>query len=432
MRYRNLLTLGAVVLLAGACTDTQGAAQRDDCVHVVDEATGRTSPACLPTAPESDRVDRATPVFTHPTPVTNPLHPSSRVRQTIYGGQVDGSPFRTEVTVLPDPEPITWAGHTVPALAVQYVAYADGRIEEATVDWFAQADDGAVWYLGEDVSTYDHGVVRDTEGTWQAGKGGAPGAMIMPGHPRKGDVYRSENQPGVVFEEVRVKAVDQTVDGPYGKVEGAITVHELHMDGTTEDKVFAPGYGEFSTGGDGDLEAVSLAVPTDAKSGAEPRELGALEAAARAAQDGAVTAADVRGVGSAWSAYRAADDVPALLERQLTRDAGALEGDDPAGAALRVAQDVTDLRLRYEGVRDVDRARFTLWAQQLGIDARDGDKGAVAGDVSSLELVWERLGGGTYQDLEKARDAADRGDLGEAGRIARELGGPGFTAVPAR
>ncbi|MCW8381947.1 hypothetical protein [Streptomyces justiciae] len=432
MRYRNLLTLGAVVLLGGACTDTQGAAQRDDCVHVVDESTGRTSPACLPTAPESARVDRATPVFTHPTPVTNPLHPSSRVRQTIYGGQVDGSPFRTEVTVLPDPEPITWAGHTVPALAVQYVAYADGRIEEATVDWFAQADDGAVWYLGEDVSNYDDGVVRDTEGTWQAGKGGAPGAMIMPGQPRKGDVYRTENLPGVVFEEVRVTAVDQTVDGPYGKVEGAITVHELHMDGSTEDKVYAPGYGEFSTGGDGDLEAVSLAVPTDAKSGAVPGELGELEAAARAAQDGAVTTADVRGVRAAWSAYRAVDVVPALLERQLTRDVGALEGDDPAGAALRVAQDVTDLRLRYEGVRKVDRERFAVWARQLGIDARDGDAGAVAGDVSSLELVWERLGGGTYKDLEKARDAADRGDLGVAGRIARALGGPGFTAALAR
>ncbi|MEU6805673.1 hypothetical protein [Streptomyces neyagawaensis] len=67
----------------------------------------------------------------------------------------------------------------------------------------------------------------------------------MPAHPERGDVYRPENLPGIVFEEVRAKAVDQTVDGPYGKVEGAITVRELHMDGSTEDKIFAPGYGEF-------------------------------------------------------------------------------------------------------------------------------------------------------------------------------------------
>ena len=38
------------------------------------------------------------------------------------------------------------------------------------------------------------------------------------------------------------------------------------MDGTTEDKTFAPGYGEFYTAGGGDVEALALAVPTDAAS----------------------------------------------------------------------------------------------------------------------------------------------------------------------
>jgi hypothetical protein len=71
----------------------------------------------------------------------------------------------------------------------------------------------------------------------------------------------------VVFDEVTVKAVDQVVDGPHRPVAGAIVVRELHMDGETEDKIFAPGYGEFSTGSGANVEALALAVPTDALPG---------------------------------------------------------------------------------------------------------------------------------------------------------------------
>ncbi|MGV9450871.1 hypothetical protein [Streptomyces sp. NPDC003635] len=423
--------VGAVVLMAGACSGDAGGSEgagTGDCVRVVDEETGETGKECLPLAPESERVDLEKPVFSDPMRITNPLHPTSEVDQVVMGGRADGEVFRTEVSLLPGTKTIKWDGMTVSALTSQYVAYADGRIDEVALDWYAQADDGSVWYLGEDVFNYDEGVVENTEGTWQAGRDDAPAAMIMPAAPEKGDVYRPENLPGVVFEEVTVKTVDQTVDGPYGKVDGAITVTEVHMDGSTEDKVFAPGYGEFSTGTDqGDLEAVSLAVPTDAARGPAPAELGELGSAVRGAQDGEVTEADVRSVRDAWKAYLAADEVPALLERQMSRDVEALAGEDPVDAALRAAQNVTDLQLRYETVRDVDLERFTLWAGQLGIDAEAGEAGAVAGDVTSLELAWQRLKDDSAaaqkvtEDLAAAREAADREDTAAAGRVASEL-----------
>lgn len=423
--------VGAVVLMAGACSGDAGGSEgagTEDCVRVVDEETGETGEECLPLAPESDRVDLGKPVFSDPTRITNPLHPTSEVDQVIMGGRTDGEVFRTEVSLLPGTKTITWDGTTVSALTSQYVAYSDGRIHEVALDWYAQADDGSVWYLGEDVFNYEDGVVADTEGTWQAGRDGAPAAMIMPASPEKGDVYRPENQPGVVFEEVTVKTVDQTVDGPYGKVGGAITVTEVHMDGSTEEKVFAPGYGEFSTGtAGGDLEAVSLAVPTDAGRGAAPAELASLGRSARAAQDGEVTGADARAVRDAWAAYVSADTVPSLLERQMTRDVEALTGEEAGEAALRVAQNVTDLRLRYESVRAVDLERFGMWARQLGIDARAGDAGAVAGDVTSLELAWARLkddSGAAERvtaELEAAREAADREDTEAAERASASL-----------
>ena len=89
-----------------------------------------------------------------------------------------------------------------------------------------QADDGSVWYFGEDVYNYRHGVVADISGTWLAGKEG-PAAMIMPADPAVGVVHRPENIPGLVWEEVAVKAVGQQADGPRGPVTGAMIGREL-------------------------------------------------------------------------------------------------------------------------------------------------------------------------------------------------------------
>ena len=68
----------------------------------------------------------------------------------------------------------------------QYVAFLDGRIHEVAYDLYAQDDDGAVWYFGEDVFNFGDGVITDTHGTWLAGRVG-PAAMIMPAEPKVGD-----------------------------------------------------------------------------------------------------------------------------------------------------------------------------------------------------------------------------------------------------
>jgi len=121
----------------------------------------------LPVAPESERVDRTAPPFSDPTNVTNPLFPISDLHSAILNGRVDGKPFRTETTLLPDTRIIEWTdGQRVETLVSQYVAYLDGRIQEAALDFYAQADDGSVWYFGEDVYNYDEdGLIADTSGT---------------------------------------------------------------------------------------------------------------------------------------------------------------------------------------------------------------------------------------------------------------------------
>src|SRR3954453_4713645 len=197
-------------------------------------------------APDSRRVDLEAPTFSNPTRITNPMYPISRLRSVVLLGHVGKRRFRTETTLLPGSETIRWGGRKIKVLRSQYMAWEDGQIVELAGDRYAQDDRGNVWDLGEDDFGYEKGAAATTEGTWRAGREGS-GAMIMPAHPKVGDVYRTENVPGIVFEEVKVKSVGGKVAGPHGSVNGAMVASELHSDGTREDKIFAPGHGEFRT-----------------------------------------------------------------------------------------------------------------------------------------------------------------------------------------
>jgi hypothetical protein len=448
-RGATLLGIGlAAALLTSACGGS--GAQSSSSSQPATHATMPAGPSCirpdsgkgcLPVAPNAKRVDLIVPTFSNPTSITNPLHPSSKIAQVIYGGQVDDKPFRTEFSRLPDSRTISWNGQQIKTVTYQYLAYSDGRIQEIAIDWFAQADDGSVWYLGENVADYKNGVIDTHEGTWLAGKDG-PAAMIMPANPKPGGVYRTENAPGIAFEEVTVKAVGQTVAGPSGSVSGALVVSELHTDGTREAKTFAPGYSEFSTGDRaGDLEAVSLAVPTDARPGPLPAALTALSAAVRTAfdavgkRDWATASAAGGNLKKAWDTYRSGG-VPDMLDKQMGRDVDTLaetvaarQGAEARAAALRVAQNDLDLHLRYESVVKTDVARLDLWTRQLLVDAAANDAGSVAGDVSTLELIRDRVrhtldaatAGRLDSQLRDLRTAADRKDVAAAAKAAPAL-----------
>jgi hypothetical protein len=371
-----LLALGLVAAVATFALEDDGDASA---TTTIPQATPAQLAAAgldkLPLAPKSDRVDLVAPPFTNPTKVTNPLFPISNLHSAVLNGTVDGKAFRTETTLMPWTRIIEWPeGRRVETLVSQYVAYLDGRIEEVALDHYAQDDEGAVWYFGEDVFNYEDGVIADREGTWLAGRDG-PAAMIMPADPKPGDVYFSENTPGFVFEQVTVKAVGRTVQGPQGPVEGAIVGAELHQDGSREDKTFAPGYGEFFTGAGGEVEALALAVPIDKLSGAVPVELETLAS-------GSATVASMR---RAWRTFKAGD-VPPRLEPVMDR---ALKG--LPSTAFDVAQTALDLQLRYRPPAEIDRERFDLWARRLTVDAKAGNAVGVTGDLVVLEWIRDRI-----------------------------------------
>jgi hypothetical protein len=423
---RAVLVLGlATALITAGCTSDAGPGSGSDSGSGSSSGEASTTisqppvPSRIPVAPESERVDLTMPTFSDPTSVTNPLFPVSLQESVLMLGHVDGKPFRTEVTLLPETRIIEWEGQRVETLVSQYSAFLGGRIEEIAYDYYAQADDGSVWYFGEDVFDFRDGAIVVTEGTWLAGRDG-PAAMIMPGDPQVGDVYRTENAPGFVFEEVTVRSTDETLDGPLGPVQGGILADELHSDGKTGQKVFAPGYGEFYTAGGGDVEALALAVPTDAASEPLPAELTTISSGALDVFDAAgsgdwkASSATIREMEAAWEMYRAGD-VPRLIEPRmnealvvLARAVRSRQLVEARNAAVQVARSSFDLQLQYLPATEIDLARLDLWAAQLLVDEAAGDPGGVGADAFALDYVRDRI-----------RQTVDARDLT---RINTELG----------
>ena len=384
-------TFAAAILAAGLTAQPAMACDPSVATRVPQPSSAQLAAAGLgkfPVAPLSRRVDLVAAPFTHSTTVTNPLFPISDLHSAVITGHVDGKPLKIETTLLPDTRVIEWSpGQCVKTLVSQFVAYKGGRIEEVALDFYAQDDAGAVWYFGEDVFNYGRGGIADTDGTWLAGKEG-PAAMIMPAHPQLGNVNRSENIPGLVFEEVTTKVVGKTVQGPRGPVAGAMIGTELHDDGQLEDKYFAPGYGEFRSAADGDLEAMALAVPTDTLAVPVPAALTRLYDAAIDAYDARTARGRRAAARRAEAAWRGHHGGPPRLVAQMNR---VINGLPARAAAVRVAQAALDLQLQYRPPTEIDRARVALWARQIVVDAARGDAGAVNGDITTMEWIRDRI-----------------------------------------
>ena len=129
---RALLVLGlTTALVTAGCTDEAGSVSASASGETISQPV---VPSRIPVAPESERVDLTMPTFSDPTNVTNPLFPVSLQESVLMLGHVDGEPFRTEVTLLPETRIIEWEGRRVETLVSQYNAYLGGRIEEVAYD----------------------------------------------------------------------------------------------------------------------------------------------------------------------------------------------------------------------------------------------------------------------------------------------------------
>ena len=119
--------------------------------------------------------------FTASTVIDNPYLPYIPGTSFIYEGREDDEIERIEVTVTSEIRVVMG----IDTLVVHDVASIDGEVIEDTFDWFAQDNDGNVWYMGEDSKEFEDGEFVGNEGSWEAGVSGALPGIVMLANPLK-------------------------------------------------------------------------------------------------------------------------------------------------------------------------------------------------------------------------------------------------------
>ena len=114
--------------------------------------------------------------------------------------------------------------------------WLDEDLTEATFDWYAQDNEGNVWYMGEDSKEYENGEVVSTEGSWEAGVDGAKPGIIMKADPQVGDSYRQEFYPGHAEDAAKVVSLNETVTVPFGTFTNCLQTRDVNLLDPTENE----------------------------------------------------------------------------------------------------------------------------------------------------------------------------------------------------
>jgi hypothetical protein len=174
--------------------------------------------------------------------VTNQYLPLVVGRKLIYEKHVGPDVERIEVETLPGTKDINGFDCAI----VRDVVFLNGVLHEDTHDWFAQRNDGSVWYFGEIALNFDQdGELSDVEGSWRYGRDGAQPGTLMLANPQVGDAYRQEYLIGEAEDVARVIATGVSVSVPAGTFHNCIVTQEgspLEPD-ASEHKFYAPGIG---------------------------------------------------------------------------------------------------------------------------------------------------------------------------------------------
>jgi hypothetical protein len=119
---------------------------------------------------------------------------------------------------------------------------------ERTFDWYAQDEDGNVWYMGEDSFELKGGRFVKASDSWESGIDGAQPGIIMPANPQPGEAYRQEYYPpGEALDEARVLNLNGSARVPYGSFNALLVTSERSpLEPQTEQKYYAPGLGEIA------------------------------------------------------------------------------------------------------------------------------------------------------------------------------------------
>src|SRR2546425_6454 len=114
------------------------------------------------------------PTFSNPLNINNAFFPFQPDGLKVYAGSDHGTKVKAIDHYLTATRTFRLNGKNVACHILVEEAYEDGELVERSLNYFAQADDGAVYYFGEVVNIYANGVIVSHEGSWLVGSATLP------------------------------------------------------------------------------------------------------------------------------------------------------------------------------------------------------------------------------------------------------------------
>jgi hypothetical protein len=180
--------------------------------------------------------------FHHPTVITNTYFPLVLGATWRWKGEYRNLPYTQEDLVLNYTRRIDGVV-TRPVLDSDLVK---GRRISGSIDYYAQDDQGNVWYLGEATVHYVDGKLTDHADSWIAGQAGALPGIFMPAHPALGKPrYQQEFAPNVAADVEHVVSTSKSVCEPLRCYAHVVQANETTVlsPGVLSAKYYAPGVG---------------------------------------------------------------------------------------------------------------------------------------------------------------------------------------------
>jgi hypothetical protein len=201
-------------------------------------------------AVEKDYEDFDYDNFDNPTNIDNEWLPLKPGTQWVHEGSTneDGEeiPHRIEFTVTD----LTKVIDGVRTVVVWILDYSEGELVEKEICFYAQANDGTVWYLGEHPEAYEDGKLVEAA-TWIAGVQDAKAGIFMPAEPRLGTPSFSQGwAPAVDWtDRAQVYKMGQKTTVPAGSYEDVLVMDEFdRKEPDKKLKYYARGVGNVRVG----------------------------------------------------------------------------------------------------------------------------------------------------------------------------------------
>jgi len=155
--------------------------------------------------------------------IDNPWFPLMKGRSWVSVGVKDGQKTVDTYTVTGQTKVIMGVTCSV----IRDRLTSQGKVIEATWDWYAQDKQGNVWYMGEDTKEYDAaGNVTSTSGSWETGVDGAAAGIFMPAEPQVGMGGYQEYLKGEAVDQYKVISMTAAITVPYGAFKGCLETRE--------------------------------------------------------------------------------------------------------------------------------------------------------------------------------------------------------------